>query len=162
LKFNHRLPRCSQKSKTHLASVSGGWDSGALTISNSSAHSFPRTETNRRTRILGISKLIRRKLHPFVTVASKVVMMLPNRPVGCKRKVRFGSGVVTGLRLAGTGQSPVPTRTHHFLSQVFPASALLQISWPLVESIIISAGPRGLPRTSSRKSSFCTSFRSSM
>ena len=61
----------------------------------------PRTEMNGHTRILGISKLIRGKLHPFVAVASIIVVMVPNRPVGCKRKVGFEGG---GLRVAREGR----------------------------------------------------------
>src|SRR5260370_40112148 len=44
-----RRKAAQRKNKTHLASVSGGWDSGALTISNLSAHSFPQP---RRTHLL--------------------------------------------------------------------------------------------------------------
>ena len=61
-----------EKNKTHLASVSGGWDSGALAISIFSAHSFPRTESDKHTRTPGILKLIRRRLRPFVTAAPKI------------------------------------------------------------------------------------------
>src|ERR1700686_4858829 len=45
-----RRKAAQRKNKTHLASVSGGWDSGALTISNLSAHSFPQTQTDAPTR----------------------------------------------------------------------------------------------------------------
>lgn len=41
----------------------------------------------------------------------------------------------TSLRMANHGSG------HHFFAQVFPLSALLQISWLLVE-ITTSAGPR--------------------
>ena len=45
-----RRKAAQRKNKTHLASLSGGWDSGALTISNLSAHSFPQTQTDAPTR----------------------------------------------------------------------------------------------------------------
>src|ERR1035441_6022623 len=89
-----------QKNKTHLASVSGRWDSGALTISNLSAHSSPHRETG-HTRTPGIRKLSRRRLRPFVTVIPKseatsirhgytkvVHVIVPKLPPACKRKVR--------------------------------------------------------------------------
>src|SRR5208282_4292366 len=51
--YSDAIMRVLGKNKTHLASVSGGWDSGALTISSLSAHSFPRTETDGHTRTTG-------------------------------------------------------------------------------------------------------------
>src|SRR5258708_21492951 len=60
---------------------------GSAYVSNFSAHSFPRTGTKRYTRTPGISEFIRRGPHRFIMALSKVVVIVPNRPVGCKGKV---------------------------------------------------------------------------
>src|SRR5258708_37859613 len=62
---------------------------GSAYVSNFSAHSFPRTGTKRYTRTPGISEFIRRGPHRFIMALSKVVVIVPNRPVGCKGKVAF-------------------------------------------------------------------------
>ena len=59
------------------------WDSGALSISNFSAHSFPRAATNRHTRTSGILRLTRPRLRLFITVAPKSrQVILSDRPTG--------------------------------------------------------------------------------
>src|SRR5271157_3646232 len=70
-----------KKNKAHPASISGGWDSGAVKISNFSAHSSLRTRTDRHTRTPGILQLIRRNLRPLITVSPEIEAHY-NKPTG--------------------------------------------------------------------------------